>query len=176
MKYITFLLFAVSIMSCNNSQTASAKQAIADSAKRAQDSIANIIKIQQDEIKKLKDEKELDEQLKIEEEKQKILSNINEYLVTKPDYPDPGLGGIVNGKVHVKNNLKVTIQKATILVQVILDNGSVYSNEFYTIENIERGEVKTIDIPNTTRGTSVKSKVVKVKSQELTNGMLIDVQ
>ena len=100
-----------------------------------------------------------------------ILANIDKYLVSKPVYPATVNGGIVNGSVIVENTLTdITFQKAIVEVSILLPDGKEYRTDYYTVQNIEPQTTKTVKIPNTTRGVSVLSHIVKVKSAELTNG------
>ena len=100
-----------------------------------------------------------------------ILANIDKYLVSKPIYPATVTGGIVNGTVTVENTLPdVTFQKAIVEVSILLPDGKEYRTDYYTVQNIEPQTIKTVKIPTTTRGVSVLSHIVKVKSAELTNG------
>lgn len=104
-----------------------------------------------------------------------ILANIDSYLVSKPEYPPPAAsGGIVNGMVVITNTLPdVTFQKAIAEVSILLPDGKEYRTDYYTVINIEPGGSKTVKIPNTTRGVTVLSHIVKVKSLELTNGEMV---
>ncbi|RTL57464.1 MAG: hypothetical protein EKK37_15610 [Sphingobacteriales bacterium] len=171
---IAFFLF---ILGCNNDEIKKAEQKQKDSVKQVLlQQQKEIEKLKQEKITKDQEEKVQKEQAEIEGRKKEILNNINNYLFVKPEYPDPGFGGITNCKIHVQNRTPdVNFQKAIIQVQIILDNGNIYSNEFYPVENLEPGDLRTIDIPNTTRGTSVKAMVIKIKSSELTNDQLVDV-
>jgi len=100
------------------------------------------------------------------------MNNIDRHLITTPHYPST-YGGITNGTVTVENTLpNVTFEKAIIEVSIIKANGDIYTRNYYTVEDIEPGDVKTISLPNTSRGTRVIPKVAKVKSKELTNGRL----
>ncbi|MEO6611197.1 MAG: hypothetical protein ABIT05_03660 [Chitinophagaceae bacterium] len=101
-----------------------------------------------------------------------ILANIDQWLVSKVNYPVPGPnGGIVNGVVTVRNNLTdISFQKALVEVSILLADGKEYRTDYYTVINLEPGMTKTVKIPTTTRGNSVVSNIVKVKSTELTNG------
>ena len=100
-----------------------------------------------------------------------ILANIDKYLVSKPIYPATVTGGIVNGTVTVENTLPdATFQKAIVEVSILLPDGKEYRTDYYTVQNIEPQTTRTVKIPTTTRGVSVVSHIVKVKSAELTNG------
>lgn len=100
-----------------------------------------------------------------------ILANIDKYLVSKPVYPVSINGGIVNGEVMIENTLTdATFQKAIVEVSILLPDGKEYRTDYYTVQNIEPQTTRTVKIPATTRGVSVLSHIVKVKSAELTNG------
>jgi hypothetical protein len=101
-----------------------------------------------------------------------ILANIDQYLISKVNYPAPGPdGGIVNGYVTVMNSLPdISFQRAMVEVSILLADGTEYRTDYYTVINLEPGMTKSVKIPNTTRGNSVVSHMVKVKSTELTNG------
>jgi len=104
-----------------------------------------------------------------------ILVNIDKHLISKPVYPSPGTnGGIVNGSVTVENTLPhASFQKVLIEVSILLADGKEYRTDYYTVINLEPGMTKTVKIPNTTKGNSVVSHIVKIKSTELTNGEFI---
>lgn len=109
------------------------------------------------------------------DEPNEVLANIDKYLVTKASYPPPGAnGGIVNGTVTVHNTLTdASFDRAMVEVRILLDDGKEYRTDFYTVINVEPGGTKTVKIPNTIRGNSVSTNVVKVKSNKLTNGEMI---
>ena len=101
-----------------------------------------------------------------------ILAKIDEYLVSTPVYKAQA-GDLVNITVIVKNTLKdITFQKAIVEVTFRGADGKALKNDFFTIQNIEPGDVETIKIANT-KGASMVSHVVKVKSNELTNGEMV---
>ncbi len=101
-----------------------------------------------------------------------ILANIDQYLVSTANIPTPpASGGIYNASVTIKNTLTdVTIQKAIIEVSILTAEGAEFRTDYHVLQNIEPGEVETIKIPNAARGNSIVCHVVKIKSQELTNG------
>jgi len=114
--------------------------------------------------------------LSIGNEPNEILSNIDNYLVSKATFTNAAGadGGLTNGAVTVENKLPdATIQKAFLEVIILLADGKEFRTDYYTLQNIEPGGSKTVRIPNTTRGTSVVCHVVKLKSAELTKGEMI---
>ncbi len=100
-------------------------------------------------------------------DKNAILANIDQYLVSKPAYPDPG-------NVVIENTLQdVTVQKAIIEVTILKDDSVAVRLDYYIVNNIEPGGNKTIKITGAASGTSARCHVVKMKSNELTDGELI---
>lgn len=98
-----------------------------------------------------------------------ILAKIDKYLVSTP--VNGTGGGISNATVTIKNTLSnITFQKVIVEVNILSADGKVIKNDFYPIQNIEPGDVETIKIPNNAKGVSLLSHVIKVKSNELTNG------
>lgn len=104
-----------------------------------------------------------------------ILTHIDNYLVSKVSYTKDSLsGGIKNGILTVKNTLPdVVFQKALVEVSIITESNQEYRTDYYTLQNIEPGDIKSIKIPESSRGVKVISHIVKVKSEKLTNGEMI---
>lgn len=101
-----------------------------------------------------------------------ILAKIDQYLISTAAYPAGG--GTANATVTVTNTLSnITFQKAIIEVDIIAADGRLLKNDFYPIQNVEPGDIETIKIPGTAKGASIKSHVVKVKSNQLTNGEMV---
>jgi hypothetical protein len=101
--------------------------------------------------------------------KNEILANIDQYLVSKPAYPDPG-------NVVIENTLPdATVQKAIIEVTIFKENNIAVRIDYYIVYNIEPGDSKTVKIAGTASGRTASSHVVKLKSNELTAGETIDV-
>ena len=102
-----------------------------------------------------------------------ILARIDKYLVSTPRF-DANADGISNAVVQVRNTLShITFQKAILEVNLLSADGKLIRNDFYTIQNIEPGDLETIRLPATPRAASVQSHVVKLKSNELTGGEMI---
>lgn len=102
-----------------------------------------------------------------------ILARIDQYLVSKPDF-QANASGISNAVVTVKNTLTgITFQKAIVEVNALDADGKIIRNDFYTIQNIEPGDLETIKIPAISKAASLTSHVVKLKSNELTNGEMV---
>jgi hypothetical protein len=102
-----------------------------------------------------------------------ILAKIDQHLVSTPVFTAQASGDIVNVSVTIKNTLKdITFQKAIVEVTVLGADGKALRNDFFTIVNIEPGDIETIKLPNS-KGASLASHVVKVKSNQLTNGEMV---
>ncbi|HUR67495.1 MAG TPA: hypothetical protein VMZ03_14175 [Chitinophagaceae bacterium] len=102
-----------------------------------------------------------------------ILAKIDQYLVSTPVYTAQASGDITNVSVTIKNTLKdITFQKAIVEVTFLGPDGKTIKNGFYTIQNIEPDDTETVKIPNS-KGSSITSHIVKVKSNQLTNGEMV---
>ena len=100
-------------------------------------------------------------------DKNKILANIDQYLVSTVSYPDPGT-------VVLKNTLRdASVQKAIIKVTILDANGAEARLDYYIVNNIEPGDSKTVKIAGAAAGVSAISHVVKLNSKELTAGETI---
>ncbi|HMK25235.1 MAG TPA: hypothetical protein VK483_04330 [Chitinophagaceae bacterium] len=97
-------------------------------------------------------------------DKNKILANIDKYLVSTVAYPDPGT-------VAIKNTLpNVTVQKAIIEVTILKADGTEARLDYYIVNNIEPGDSKTVKIAGAADGVTARCHVVKLNSNELTGG------
>lgn len=104
-----------------------------------------------------------------------ILANIDQHLVAKTSFDpiEPGKEGIINGTVTLENRLDaISFQKVYVEVSIRLADGVEYRTDYYILQNIGPGESKLVRIPKTTRGNTIVCHVVKVKSEQLTNGEL----
>ena len=100
-------------------------------------------------------------------DKNKILANIDQYLVSTAAYPDPGT-------VTIKNTLpNITVQKAIIEVKILNASGAEARLDYYIVTNIEPGDSKTVKIASAAAGVSASCHVVKLNSNELTGGETI---
>lgn len=104
-----------------------------------------------------------------------ILANIDQHLVSKVSFSEPPVGGgINNGIVTIRNTLPdITFQKVIVEVSILTEANEEYRTDYYTFQNVEPGESKSAKMPKTTRGIKAVSHVVKLKSNELTNGEMI---
>lgn len=104
-----------------------------------------------------------------------ILANIDQHLVSKVSFSEPPVGGgINNGIVTIRNTLPdVTFQKVIVEVSILTESNEEYRADYYTFQNVEPGDSKSAKMPKTTRGIKAICHVIKVKSNELTNGEMI---
>lgn len=95
-----------------------------------------------------------------------ILANIDQYLVSKPD--------ISNATLTVQNTLKdATIIKAYAEVTTVDAAGKSLRTDFLILEHIEPGESKSVRMPDVTNAVKATSNIIRLKSDELTNGETI---
>ena len=150
--FVSFLIILLYV-SCNNDQ----KQQYREENDRVNE-----------ENRKLKEEEE-------QRKKKDIIENIGQYLITTPNAEVSALGGVSNGSVSIQNTLEgVTFQKVVVEIKIIKENGEVYRAEVITFKNVEAGDVQSSSFPDSQRGTSVKSRVLRIQSLELTDGKVID--
>jgi hypothetical protein len=103
-----------------------------------------------------------------------ILANIDKYLISSAQFTATAKGGIADGTVTVQNTLTdITFQKAYVEASILKENGQEYRTDYYTVINIEPGGNKVVRIPKAAQGIKVVTHVVKVKSNELTNGEMV---
>ncbi len=101
-------------------------------------------------------------------DKDAILANIDQYLVSKTSIADATL--------TVQNTIKdATINKAYAEVKVMDANNKVLRSDFLILENIQAGDSKSVRIPNVSGAASISSRIVRLKSDQLTNGETINV-
>lgn len=100
-----------------------------------------------------------------------VLAKIDQYLVSTPKFTPGPNGGISQGTITVKNNLSsASFQSAILEVNILNADNSLVSSDYYTVINIEPGESKQVNIRDSPKGSKIIVHVVKVKSNELTNG------
>lgn len=105
------------------------------------------------------------------EDPNSIIAKIDNYLVSSAHYNVGASGGIQNCTITITNNLPdVTFQKVMVEAIIQKDDGKEISTDYYTAINIEPGMSKLIKIPNTTQGSKVITRIIKIKSNELTKG------
>lgn len=103
-----------------------------------------------------------------------IISRIDDHLISTSNFTPGPTGGITNASVTVKNTLSgITIQRALLEVSIRNADGSEVKTDYYTVINLEPGGSKLVNIPNTTKGSKMVLHIVKVKSDQLTNGEFV---
>ena len=95
-----------------------------------------------------------------------ILANIDQYLISKPS--------ISNAALVVENTLKdATIIKAYAEVTTIDAAGKELRKDFLILENIAPNDSKSVRIPDVTNAAKITSQIIRLKSNELTDGETI---
>ena len=98
--------------------------------------------------------------------KNEILANIDQYLISKPS--------ISNAALVVENTLKdATIIKAYAEVTIIDAAGKELRKDFLILENISPNDSKSVRIPDVTNAAKITSHIIRLKSNELTDGETI---
>ena len=107
--------------------------------------------------------------------KNDILAHIDQHLISIPQYTSSPSGGFTNCSVKVTNTLTdVTFQKALIELTILKQDGSLLRTDYYTVINIEPGGgTKNVLVPNINQGVKIVTHIIKVKSNELTNGEFV---
>lgn len=100
-------------------------------------------------------------------DKVSILTNIDSYLVSAVAYPEPATLTVTN-----KLN-EFMIQKIIAEVVISKDNGDTVRTDFYILENLEPGGSKSTKINTGGAGTKASCHILKLRSDELTDGQLI---
>ncbi len=99
-------------------------------------------------------------------DKHAILANIDQYLISKPS--------ISNATLTVENTLAdATIVKAYAEVSVLDASDKILRTSFLIFENIQPGDSKSVKIPDVSSGAKIVSQIVRLKSDQLTNGETI---
>ena len=99
-------------------------------------------------------------------DKDRILANIDQYLISKPSLSEASL--------IVENTLKdATITLAYAEVSIIDASGKSLRTDFLKVENIAPNSSKTVRIPDVSNGAKITSHIVRLKSDQLTNGETI---
>jgi|SRR5688572_30530218 len=98
--------------------------------------------------------------------KNEILANIDQYLISKPSISEAAL--------VVENTLKdATIIKAYAEVNIIDAAGKNLRTDFLILENIAPNDSKSVRIPDVTNAARITSHIIRLKSDELTDGETI---
>ena len=103
-----------------------------------------------------------------EDNKAAIRSNITNYVTVETNqYSYSELGGIHGLEVTVRNSTNYLINNAKVRVTYIKKNGDVWMNHDVDFQLLQPYSNMTMKISDTERGTSVKVRVIEVKSSEL---------
>jgi len=103
-----------------------------------------------------------------EDDKAMIRSHITDYVTVETNtYQYSSLGGIHGLEVTVRNNTNYLIDNAQVRITYIKSNGEVWRNHDVDFQLMQPYSNMTMKIGDTERGTSVKVRVISVKSNDL---------
>ncbi len=105
----------------------------------------------------------------VEERKESVKNEIDKYVYStgSPLKGNLKLGGIYNYKVTVHNDTDYPIDKVTVKVTYIKEDGGVHKTEQMTFANIAPHKTSMKKAPDSNRGTKVTNSVVKIESVAL---------
>lgn len=105
-----------------------------------------------------------DVKVKVTNEKNEILANIDRHLVTV----------IQGNSLTVENTLAdASFQRMIVEVSEVSEAGVAQKTDFYTVINLEPGEKKSVKLNTVSAGAKLETHIVKAKSTQLTNGEMI---
>jgi hypothetical protein len=87
--------------------------------------------------------------------------------VTTNQYSVSTFGGISNLDIIVTNNTDYTIDKITVAIDYIKENGDIYTTEYLTFNNIPANQNKSLSAPDSNRGLSVNLTKQTITASEL---------
>lgn len=100
--------------------------------------------------------------------KSDIRNSITDYVTVETnDYKFSELGGIKDLEVIVKNSSDYTLDNVVVEVSYIKKNGDVWRNQNVNTDMIGPHMQMTMKAPDTDRGTSVRCRIISVKSSSL---------
>lgn len=100
--------------------------------------------------------------------KKMVRNNIRLYVKAETnDYEHSRLGGISDLEISVNNPTDYTLDKVRVKIMYIKANGSIYETKYEDFLSVKPNTKITHKIPDTKRGTSVKSEVASVRSKAL---------
>jgi hypothetical protein len=105
---------------------------------------------------------------KEESKKVNVRNNITDHVTVETNnYQYYSLGGILNLQVTVRNTTQYTLDNVKVEISYIKKNGGVWKNEIVETDMIGPQTYMTIKPPDTGRGTSVRCRIISVKSSSL---------
>jgi len=87
--------------------------------------------------------------------------------VTTNQYSINTFGGISNLDIIVTNNTNYTIDQITVAIDYIKENGSIYTTEYLTFNNIPAHQNKSLSAPDSNRGLSVNLTKTSITASDL---------
>lgn len=80
--------------------------------------------------------------------------------ISANEYKTGFLGGVTDLELTVKNPTAKSIDEVTIAVDYLKPNGKVVHTQTVEVASLNPGEVKKVEVPNSSRGVSVRYRVV----------------
>ncbi len=110
-----------------------------------------------------------EERKRVKEAKKALVrEDISSYVTTRPNnYGYNELGGIYGLKVIVSNTSDYVMDEVTVRVEYIKTTGRTWETRDVVLRHIRPNSEKVLPMPDSERGTSVRSEVVAVRSKEL---------
>lgn len=97
-----------------------------------------------------------------------IRNNINSYVrASGSAYKVDVFGGISDLRVTVSNTSGYLLDNVRVQVSYIKANGEIWKNEYVDFPYLQANNQMTMDAPNSTRGTGVSIKIIRIRSAAL---------
>jgi len=92
--------------------------------------------------------------------------NWRNYITQKPNkYKSRPLGGISGLEISVNNNSERIIDEVVVNVTYLKNDGSVFDTKEISFNNIQPHSQEQVKVPNTQRGTKIKTEIAKITSR-----------
>ncbi|GAA4397940.1 hypothetical protein GCM10023187_07930 [Nibrella viscosa] len=109
-----------------------------------------------------------EEYRKLEQRRQDALSAAKKLAVKKvPGYKVGLLGGIKNLQIQVSNPTNLRFSEVRVRVSYILESGKIFKAEQLTVTDVDPQSSKTINAPDSPRGTKVWPRILDYKSPDI---------
>ena len=89
--------------------------------------------------------------------------------LTASDYNVGLLGGIRNLKMTLQNDSRYTLDKVTVEVKYLNQNGKIISTEQLYFQNVQAGNAASLEVNKSKRGVKVDYQVTNIECKELTS-------
>jgi len=101
-----------------------------------------------------------------EQKSKAFRQNWRNYITHKPNkYKSRPLGGIAGLEISVNNNSERIIDEVVVNVTYLKNDGSVFETKEVSFNNIQPHSQELVKVPNTQRGTKIKTEIAKITSR-----------